>query len=63
MKTRAVTPADLLRSIVAAPPFARNGDLTLNRAGNAAMSRRLERGGLSTLFNGGNPNPYHIGRQ
>ena len=61
MKTSAVSAADLSRSVLAVPPLARNGDLTLNRDANAAMIRYLERGGVSTLLYGGNANLYNIG--
>lgn len=61
MKTSAVSTADLSRSVVAVPPLARNGDLTLNRDANVAMIRHLERGGVSALLYGGNANLYNIG--
>jgi len=61
LKTSAVSLADLSRSVLAVPPLARNGDLTLNREANAAMIRHLERGGVSTLLYGGNANLYNIG--
>jgi len=61
LKTSAVTSADLSRSVLAVPPLARNGDLSLNREANVAMIRHLERGGVSTLLYGGNANLYNIG--
>jgi dihydrodipicolinate synthase/N-acetylneuraminate lyase len=61
LKTSAVSPADLSRSVIAVPPLARHGDLTLNREANVAMIRHLERGGVSTLLYGGNANLYNIG--
>ncbi|MEP6997341.1 MAG: dihydrodipicolinate synthase family protein [Betaproteobacteria bacterium] len=61
MKTSAVSPADLSRSVLAVPPLARNGDLSLNREANVAMIGHLERGGVSTLLYGGNANLYNIG--
>lgn len=61
MKTSAVSSADLSRSVLAVPPLARNGDLTLNREANLAMTRYLENGGVSTLLYGGNANLYNIG--
>jgi dihydrodipicolinate synthase/N-acetylneuraminate lyase len=61
LKTSAVSPADLSRSVLAVPPLARNGDLSLNRDANVAMIRHLERGGVSTLLYGGNANLYNIG--
>ncbi|MGE3876205.1 MAG: dihydrodipicolinate synthase family protein [Parvibaculaceae bacterium] len=48
------------KSVVAVPPLARNGDLTLDRAANAALIRHLEQGGVSTLMYGGNANFYHL---
>ena len=61
MKTSAVTAADLSRSVIAVPPLARHGDLTLNTAANATLIRHLEGGGVSTLLYGGNANFYNIG--
>ena len=61
MKTSAVGPEDLVRSVLAVPPLARNGDLTLNAAANTQMIRHLESGGVSTLMYGGNANFYNIG--
>jgi dihydrodipicolinate synthase/N-acetylneuraminate lyase len=60
VKTQAVTFADLSGSVLAVPPLARNADLTLNRAANAALVRHIESGGISTLLYGGNANLYHI---
>jgi dihydrodipicolinate synthase/N-acetylneuraminate lyase len=61
LKTSAVTAADLSRSVIAVPPLARHGDLTLNPAANATLIRHLELGGVSTLLYGGNANFYNIG--
>jgi dihydrodipicolinate synthase/N-acetylneuraminate lyase len=61
LKTSAVAAADLARSVLAVPPLARNGDLTLNPVGNALLIRHLEAGGVSTLMYGGNANFYNIG--
>jgi dihydrodipicolinate synthase/N-acetylneuraminate lyase len=61
LKTSAVGPEDLVRSVLAVPPLARYGDLTLNPAANTAMIRHLEAGGVSTLMYGGNANFYNIG--
>jgi dihydrodipicolinate synthase/N-acetylneuraminate lyase len=61
LKTSAVTAADLERSVIAVPPLARHGDLTINPGANAALMRHLERGGVSTLLYGGNANFYNIG--
>lgn len=49
------------KSVVAVPPLARNDDLTLNVAANAALIRHLEAGGVSTLMYGGNANFYNLG--
>jgi dihydrodipicolinate synthase/N-acetylneuraminate lyase len=61
LKTQAVTFADLSASVLAVPPLARNADLSLNRAANAALIRHIEAGGISTLLYGGNANFYHVG--
>jgi dihydrodipicolinate synthase/N-acetylneuraminate lyase len=61
VKTQAVTFADLSASVLAVPPLARNADLTLNRAANAALIKHIEGGGISTLLYGGNANFYHLG--
>ncbi|MEP6943393.1 MAG: dihydrodipicolinate synthase family protein [Betaproteobacteria bacterium] len=61
MKTSAVGPEDLARSVLAVPPLARHGDLTLNHASNTTLIRHLEAGGVSTLMYGGNANFYNIG--
>ena len=61
MKTGAVTPADLARSVLAVPPLARHADLSLNTVANRALIRHLENGGVSTLMYGGNANFYNVG--
>jgi dihydrodipicolinate synthase/N-acetylneuraminate lyase len=61
VKTSAVGSADLARSVIAVPPLARNGDLTLNPEANASLIRHLEDGGVSTMMYGGNANFYNIG--
>jgi dihydrodipicolinate synthase/N-acetylneuraminate lyase len=53
--------ADTRKTVLAVPPLARNPDLTLNRAANAALIRHLEAGGVRTLMYGGNANFYNIG--
>ena len=60
MKTTPITPADLQRSVVAVPPFARNADLTPNWKANAALIDHLQQGGVRSLMYGGNANFYHI---
>ncbi|PLZ02668.1 dihydrodipicolinate synthase family protein [Burkholderia sp. WAC0059] len=61
MKTSVVTREDLCRSVIAVPPLARNGDLTVNHAQNRALIRHMEAGGVGTLLYGGNANFYHVG--
>ena len=61
MKTSAVNAADLARSVIAVPPLARNGDLTLNPEANVSLIRHLEDGGVSTMMYGGNANFYNMG--
>jgi dihydrodipicolinate synthase/N-acetylneuraminate lyase len=60
MKITPVTPADLGASVFAVPPLARNADLTLNRAANAAQIRHIEAGGVTSILYGGNANLFHI---
>lgn len=60
MQTRAVTPEDLARSVIAVPPLARNGDLKFDRAENEKIVRHIESGEVTTLLYGGNANFYHI---
>ncbi len=60
MKTTPVTKVDLLRSVIAVPPMARNADLSLNREANRVLIRYLENGGVRSLMYGGNANFYHI---
>ena len=61
MKTSAVSAADLARSVIAVPPLARSGDLTLNPEANVSLIRHLEDGGVSTMLYGGNANFYNMG--
>ncbi len=61
MKTSDITIEDIQRSVLAVPPLCRNGDLSLNKPGNAALVRYLEAGGVSTLMYGGNANFYNVG--
>src|SRR5207253_11299041 len=53
-------PETLVESVLAVPPLARNGDLSLNDAENTRLIRHIERGGIRTLLYGGNANFYHI---
>jgi dihydrodipicolinate synthase/N-acetylneuraminate lyase len=60
MKTTPITKEDLLRSVIAVPPLARNADFSLNKDANRALIRYLESGGVRSLMYGGNANFYHI---
>lgn len=60
MKTTPITSADLKRSVVAVPPFARHADLSPNWKANAALIEHLQQGGVRSLMYGGNANFYHI---
>ena len=60
LRTTPLTPADLQRSVVAVPPFARHTDLTPNWKANAALIGHLQDGGVRSLMYGGNANFYHI---
>lgn len=60
MKTTPVTSADLSRSVVAVPPFARHADFRPNWAANATLIAHLQDGGVRSLMYGGNANFYHI---
>jgi len=61
VKTSAVSAADLARSVIAVPPLARSGDLTINPEANASLIHHLEDGGVSTMLYGGNANFYNMG--
>lgn len=60
MKTTPVAKEDLLRSVIAVPPMARNADFGLNKDANRALIRYLESGGVRSIMYGGNANFYHI---
>ena len=60
MKTSAVQPADIARSVFAVPPVAMSADGTVNLAANAALIRHIEAGGVSSLLYGGNANIYNF---
>ncbi len=53
-------PNDIMRSVIAVPPLARNDDLSLNVAANRAIADYLEKGGIRSILYGGNANFYHI---
>lgn len=61
MKTSAVQPADLSRSVFAVPPLALNADFSINAAQNRRLIRHIEAGGVSSLLYGGNANIYNLG--
>ena len=61
MKTTAVTPADLARSVLAVAPLARGPDLALSDRENRRLVRHLLGGGVTTLLYGGNANLYNVG--
>jgi dihydrodipicolinate synthase/N-acetylneuraminate lyase len=60
MKTSAVLPADLARSVVAVPPLARNADLGFNEVANRRLADHLIAGGVSTILYGGNANMANV---
>lgn len=60
MKTDAISPADLERSVIAVPPLARRNDLTINADANRRLIRFLEAAGIRSLMYGGNANFYHL---
>lgn len=60
MKTDAVLPEDLRRSVLAVPPLARSADQQIDAAQNAAIINHLDAGGVSTLMYGGNANIYNL---
>ncbi len=61
MKTDAVTPQDLRRSVISVPPLARNADYSFNEAHNKALLAHMRDGGVTTYMYGGNANLYHMG--
>ena len=54
-----VTPSDLAASVMAVPPLARTADGAFDEAGNRAVIRHLEAGGVSTILYGGNALVHH----
>lgn len=60
MQTRAVTPDDLARSVIAVPPMARDENLVFQAEENKKIIRHIEAGNVSTLLYGGNANFYHV---
>ena len=50
----------LRQSVMAVPPLARTSDGRIDAAGNAAIIRHIEAGGVRLLLYGGNANLYHL---
>lgn len=50
----------IAQSVIAVPPLARRGDLTLDPVENGRLIRHIESAGVSTLLYGGNALFYHI---
>ncbi len=61
MKTDAVTPADLARSVIAVPPLARAANGAVSIAENQKIVQWMASGGISTFLYGGNANFYNLG--
>jgi dihydrodipicolinate synthase/N-acetylneuraminate lyase len=61
MKTDAVTPADLARSVIAVPPLARARNGAVSIEGNRKIVEWTAAGGVSTFLYGGNANFYNLG--
>jgi len=61
MKTDAVMPADLARSVLAVPPLARARNGAVAVAENRKIVDWLSSGGVSTFMYGGNANFYNLG--
>jgi dihydrodipicolinate synthase/N-acetylneuraminate lyase len=61
MKTDAVTPADLARSVIAVPPLARARNGAVAVAENKRIIDWLTAGGVTSFMYGGNANFYNLG--
>ena len=61
MKTDAVTPADLARSVIAVPPLARARNGAVSIGENRRLVEWMAAGGVSTFLYGGNANFYNLG--
>lgn len=59
MKTSAVLPEDLARSVLAVPPLPLMPDLALNEAEARKLVRHIEAGGVDTILWGGNAQLQH----
>ncbi|BCP53732.1 dihydrodipicolinate synthase family protein [Kaistia sp. 32K] len=61
MKTDAVTPADLARSVLSVPPLPRGADGAIHEGETRRLVDWLHAGGVTTYMFGGNANLYNIG--
>lgn len=61
MKTTAVTPSDLQRSVLAVPPMPRHADGRIHPEANARLLAHLRAGSVTTFMYGGNANFYNLG--
>lgn len=61
MKTDAVTPADLARSVLAVPPLPRQADGAISADETQRLVAWLHGGGVSSFMFGGNANLYNMG--
>ena len=61
MKTDAVTPADLARSVISVPPMAWDRSGKVSAAENRKVVDYMAAGGVTTFLYGGNANFYHLG--
>ena len=61
MKTDAVTPADLARSVLAVPPLPRQADGAISADETRRLVAWLHSGGVSSFMFGGNANLYNMG--
>jgi len=60
MQTKAVTPDDFRRSVIAVPPLCRLANGMPSKANNRRMISFLAKGGISAFLYGGNANAYHL---
>ena len=61
MKTDAVIPADLARSVLAVPPLPRGADGAIHEGETKRLVDWLHSGGVTTYLFGGNANLYNMG--
>lgn len=60
MKTAAIIPEDLRRSVIAVPPLCRRPDFSLASDQNRTLMSYLRAGGVTTFLYGGNANLYNL---